>query len=64
MRRQAPVQHIDDNALEVHDPKAAAAGIKAVTVAVDRGVSQAGVARTVRSMLRVNQRATKLRAGA
>ncbi|MFD1213121.1 FdhF/YdeP family oxidoreductase [Arthrobacter sp. GCM10027362] len=56
IRRNAPVDDINEDELEVHDPKTAAAGIKAVTVAVDRGVSQAGVARTVRSMLRVNQR--------
>jgi hypothetical protein len=32
-----------------------AAGVKAVTVALERGIVQAGVARTVRSMLRVNR---------
>jgi formate dehydrogenase major subunit len=56
IRRKAPVQDIDENELEVHDPKTAAAGVKAVMVSMDRGISQAGVTRTVRSMLRVNQR--------
>ncbi|MGN6405285.1 MAG: hypothetical protein ACTHL9_12235, partial [Sinomonas sp.] len=50
------VEDIDEDALEVHVPKTAAAGVKAVTVALERGFAQAGVARTVRSMLRVNQR--------
>lgn len=47
---------IDEEALEVHPPKTTAAGIKAVTVAMERGLSQAGLGRTVRSMLRINQR--------
>jgi formate dehydrogenase major subunit len=54
-RRNAPVKDIDENDLEVHGPKTAAAGVKAVMVSLDRGISQGGVARTVRSMLRVNQ---------
>ncbi|MFJ4208396.1 FdhF/YdeP family oxidoreductase [Paenarthrobacter sp. NPDC089675] len=55
MNRHAPVQDINEDDLQIHPPKRAAAGIKAVTVALERGYSQAGVARTVRSMLRVNQ---------
>ncbi|MGY3568158.1 FdhF/YdeP family oxidoreductase [Sinomonas sp. RB5] len=47
---------IDEGALEVHAPKTAAAGVKAVAVALERGLAQAGVARTVRGMLRINQR--------
>jgi formate dehydrogenase major subunit len=54
--RKPQVEDIDEGALEVHAPKTAAAGVKAVTVALERGLAQAGVARTVRSMLRVNQR--------
>ncbi|BCT75074.1 formate dehydrogenase subunit alpha [Sinomonas cyclohexanicum] len=50
------IEDIDEGALEVHAPKTYAAGVKAVTVALERGLAQAGVARTVRSMLRVNQR--------
>jgi formate dehydrogenase major subunit len=49
-------EDIDEDALEVHAPKTAAAGVKAVTVALERGFAQAGVARTVRGMLRINQR--------
>ncbi|WP_426998339.1 FdhF/YdeP family oxidoreductase [Pseudarthrobacter sp. N5] len=55
MNRNAPKQDINEDDLDVHPPKQSAAGVKAVTVALERGVSQAGVARTVRSMLRVNQ---------
>ncbi|WP_415854053.1 FdhF/YdeP family oxidoreductase [Sinomonas sp. G460-2] len=54
--RKPAEEDIDEAALEVHAPKTAAAGVKAVTVALERGLAQAGVARTVRSMLRVNQR--------
>jgi formate dehydrogenase major subunit len=47
---------IDEGALAVHAPKTAAAGVKAVAVALERGLAQAGLARTVRGMLRINQR--------
>ncbi|MGY2747607.1 FdhF/YdeP family oxidoreductase [Arthrobacter sp. UYCu723] len=55
MTRPAPAEDINEDDLEVHPPKKGAAGVKAVTVALERGLAQAGVARTVRSMLRVNQ---------
>jgi formate dehydrogenase major subunit len=55
MTRPAPVDDINEDDLEVRAPKKGAAGVKAVTVALERGLAQAGVARTVRSMLRVNQ---------
>jgi formate dehydrogenase major subunit len=55
MNRHAPEQDINEDDLQIHPPKRAAAGLKAVTVALERGYAQAGVARTVRSMLRVNQ---------
>ncbi|KUM36535.1 hypothetical protein AR689_11720 [Arthrobacter sp. EpRS71] len=55
MNRHAPEQDINEDDLQIHPPKQAAAGLKAVTVALERGYSQAGVGRTVRSMLRVNQ---------
>ncbi|MFE4082376.1 FdhF/YdeP family oxidoreductase [Paenarthrobacter sp. YIM B13468] len=55
MNRHAPEQDINEDDLQIQPPKKAAAGLKAVTVALERGYSQAGVARTVRSMLRVNQ---------
>lgn len=53
--RPAPTKDINEDDLEVHPPKKAAAGVKAVSVALERGLAQAGIARTVRSMLRVNQ---------
>ncbi|WP_026531235.1 FdhF/YdeP family oxidoreductase [Haematomicrobium sanguinis] len=56
MGRKAPVQDIDENALKVTPPKKYAAGVQAVKVAMERGYEQAGVVRTARSMLRVNQR--------
>ncbi|UXM92710.1 FdhF/YdeP family oxidoreductase [Paenarthrobacter sp. JL.01a] len=56
MNRHAPEQDINEDDLQIHPPKRAAAGVKAVTVALERGYAQAGVTRTVRSMLRVNQR--------
>ncbi|WFP16671.1 FdhF/YdeP family oxidoreductase [Citricoccus muralis] len=46
---------IDENALEVSKPKGAAAGLKAVEVALQRAVRQGGVSRTVRSLYRINQ---------
>ncbi|GAA3275205.1 FdhF/YdeP family oxidoreductase [Paenarthrobacter aurescens] len=55
MNRHAPEQDINEDDLQIHPPKQAAAGLKAVTVALERGYAQAGVSRTVRSMLRVNQ---------
>ncbi|GGV33755.1 FdhF/YdeP family oxidoreductase [Paenarthrobacter nicotinovorans] len=55
MNRHAPEQDINEDDLQIHPPKRAAAGVKAVTVALERGYAQAGVTRTVRSMLRVNQ---------
>lgn len=56
MNRHAPEQDINEDDLQVHPPKRSAAGVKAVTVALERGWAQAGVSRTVKSMLRVNQR--------
>ncbi|MBM9467609.1 FdhF/YdeP family oxidoreductase [Nakamurella leprariae] len=55
MHRRAPVRDIDEADLTVGPPQEHAAGIKAVTVALQRGVSQAGVARTARSLARLNQ---------
>ncbi len=53
--RRVEFDDIDENALVVKDPKTAAAGLKAVEVAFERGLKQGGLSRTVRSMLRVNQ---------
>jgi formate dehydrogenase major subunit len=55
MARQADTDDINEDDLEVHPPHTAAAGLKAVVVATERGLAQAGVALTVRSKLRVNQ---------
>ncbi|GAB3615700.1 FdhF/YdeP family oxidoreductase [Okibacterium endophyticum] len=52
----APVNDINEDDLVVKKPKTEAAGVTAVRVALERGIAQAGVSRTVRSMLRVNQR--------
>jgi len=56
MKRRAPVEDINEDDLVVTKPKTSAAGLEAVVVALDRGIAQAGVARTARSLLRLNQR--------
>lgn len=53
--RRVEFDDIDEKNLEVSKPKKAAAGLKAVAVAFERGLEQGGAARTVRSMYRVNQ---------
>ncbi|MBH0082463.1 FdhF/YdeP family oxidoreductase [Salinibacterium sp. SWN167] len=56
MTRGAPVDDINEDDLLVKKPKKSAAGVEAVLVALDRGIAQAGVTRTARSLLRLNQR--------
>ena len=56
MKRGAPVKDINENILVVTKPKKTAAGLEAAVVALDRGIAQAGVTRTARSLLRLNQR--------
>ncbi|KGJ79534.1 hypothetical protein GY21_05065 [Cryobacterium roopkundense] len=56
MKRGAPVEDINENSLVVKKPKTHAAGLEAVVVALDRGIAQAGVSRTAKSLLRLNQR--------
>ncbi|MGY4541526.1 formate dehydrogenase major subunit [Arthrobacter sp. UYNi723] len=56
MKRGAPVDDINEDDLLVGKPKKSAAGLKAVEVALERGFAQAGVTRTVQSLLRLNQR--------
>ncbi|MET9487941.1 FdhF/YdeP family oxidoreductase [Nocardia sp. NPDC006630] len=56
MHRAAPKKDIDEAALTVTAPKTAAAGVKAVTVALERAVEEMGVVRTARTLTRVNQR--------
>ena len=53
--RIVELQDIDEDELVVSEPKTAAAGLKAVEVAFERGIRQGGVSRTVRSMFRINQ---------
>jgi formate dehydrogenase major subunit len=56
MKRGAPVEDINEDDLVVTKPKKSAAGLEAVVVALERGVAQAGVTRTARALLRLNQR--------
>ncbi|WP_067539826.1 FdhF/YdeP family oxidoreductase [Nocardia crassostreae] len=56
MHRAAPKADIDESALTVSAPKTEAAGVKAVTVALERAVEEMGVVRTARTLTRVNQR--------
>ena len=55
-KQPAPVADINEDELSVHKPKTEAAGVKAVMVALERAVAQAGVTRTAQSLLRLNQR--------
>jgi len=55
-KQPAPIADIDESQLEVHKPKKEAAGVKAVMVALERAVAQAGVQRSVQSLLRLNQK--------
>ncbi|CAM00705.1 oxidoreductase alpha (molybdopterin) subunit [Saccharopolyspora erythraea NRRL 2338] len=57
MSRGAPEQDIDESALEVGTPKPAAAGVKGVLVSLQRSWEQMGLARTVRTLPLLNQRA-------
>ncbi|RIJ70657.1 hypothetical protein D1871_17655 [Nakamurella silvestris] len=56
MARRAPEQDINEDDLRVGPVEHHAAGVKAVTVALGRGLAQAGVVRTARSLTRLNQR--------
>ncbi len=56
MHRPAPKKDINEDELKVSEPEHAAAGLKAVMVSMERGFSEAGPSRTLRSMLRINQR--------
>ncbi|PRB69185.1 FdhF/YdeP family oxidoreductase [Arthrobacter sp. MYb213] len=55
MHRPAPKDDINEDDLKVGEPKHSAAGLKAVMVSMERGFSEAGPSRTLRSMLRINQ---------
>jgi len=56
MTRRAPIQDINEDSLVVKKPKTSAAGLEAVVIALERGVAQAGIGRTTRALLRLNQR--------
>ena len=56
IRRSAPVADIDEADLRVGEPETSAAGLKAVSVALERGISQAGATRTARALARLNHR--------
>lgn len=51
----AQFEDIDEDSLQVSEPKTHAAGLKAVEVSFSRGMAQGGLSRTVRAMYRVNQ---------
>ncbi|WP_280457884.1 FdhF/YdeP family oxidoreductase [Nocardia carnea] len=55
MHRNGPTDDIDESALTVTPPKAQAAGVRAVGVALGRAVADMGVVRTARTLARVNQ---------
>ena len=55
MRRKPPVRDVDENDVEVDGAAHAAAGPRAVAVAMTRAVEQMGVTRTARTLLRLNQ---------
>ncbi|WP_330232462.1 FdhF/YdeP family oxidoreductase [Nocardia sp. NBC_00508] len=55
MHRNGPSRDIDESELTVTPPKAEAAGVTAVAVALKRSVEEMGVIRTARTLARVNQ---------
>lgn len=46
---------LDENDLEIHDPKSAAAGVTGVRVALQRAVSHMGVKNSVKTLRKLNQ---------
>ena len=56
MHRSAPSHDIDESKVAVSPPKRQAAGVTAVTVALERAVEEMGVVRTARTLARINQR--------
>jgi molybdopterin-dependent oxidoreductase alpha subunit len=55
MSRRPPSRDVDENDLEIDEASHAAAGATAVAVAMKRAVEQMGVARSARTLLRLNQ---------
>ncbi|RVW04815.1 FdhF/YdeP family oxidoreductase [Rhodococcus spongiicola] len=56
MTRRGPRDDINENELVVSHPKDSAAGVPAVLVSLDRAIEQMGIARTARTLIRLNQR--------
>ena len=52
----APRSDIDEADLQVGPPEHHAAGVRAVTVALERGIEQAGLMRTAKALTRLNHR--------
>ena len=55
MHRRAPSQDVDERNLDISDEAHAAAGPKAVAIAMKMAVEQMGPTRTARTLLRLNQ---------
>jgi anaerobic selenocysteine-containing dehydrogenase len=55
MGRRKRTDDIDESAIEVDEPAHAAAGLKAVGVTMRRAVHEMGVARTARTLTKLNQ---------
>ena len=56
MSRKAPQKDIDESALTTHEPKGAAAGVKAVMISLQRSWEQMGAGRTIRTLPLLNQK--------
>ncbi|WP_456696814.1 FdhF/YdeP family oxidoreductase [Aeromicrobium sp. P5_D10] len=52
---RVPLVESEENALEIHDPKNAAAGVTGVRVALQRAVSHMGVKNSVKTLRKLNQ---------
>src|SRR5215217_7937814 len=50
-----PDNAIDEDELEVHDPKRAAAGVTGVRVSLQRSLSHMGIRNTAKTLLKLNQ---------
>ena len=55
MTRRAPKQDIDEAVLRVGDEASSAAGVTAVAVSMKRAIEQMGLARSARTLLKLNQ---------
>ncbi len=55
LRRKSPLADIDENKVEVGQPKKAAAGLPAVAISMKRAIESMGVTRSARTLLKLNQ---------